>query len=147
MMSQGDGTVEPNVEVESPTYTRVPHEGAHAPARAPMLNTAARETSRGRPVLIPALIAGVILLVGVAPLEYGFYTVLRIAVTLAAVLVAAAAVRSRQLGWLAVAVAIAILFNPLIPFSLSKGVWVPIDLACAALLVLAGVFVGSRRAE
>ena len=112
-----------------------------------MPNHASLEPSRGRPVLIPALIAGVLLLAAVAPLEYGFYTVLRIAVTVVAVWIALASVRSRQVGWVVVAIIMAILFNPLIPVSLSKEVWVPIDVAGAVLVVLAGVFVRSKRAE
>jgi lysylphosphatidylglycerol synthetase-like protein (DUF2156 family) len=146
-MAQRDEDFEPDPEVRTPIYERATGENASPPAAAPMPNLVAPEPLRGRPVLLPAVLAGVLLLIAVAPLEYGFYTALRIAVTAAAIWVAVAAVRSRQVGWAVVAAALAILFNPLIPVWLSKGVWIPIDLVGAALMIFAGVFVRSKPTE
>jgi hypothetical protein len=71
-------------------------------------------------------------------MPYGFYTLLRLVVTITAGLVA--------YGWLqrdrgsVVPFAfggIAILFNPLIPVHLSRAAWAPIDLVVAAAFLLA----------
>lgn len=146
-MSHRDEDSEPDLEARTPIYARVFEEGTPAAPPASMSDRASLVPSRGRPVLIPALMAGVLLLAAVAPLEYGFYTVLRIAVTVIAIWIALASVRSRQVGWVVVAIVMAILFNPLFPVWLSKDAWAPIDVAGAVLVVLAGVFVRSKRAE
>ena len=96
-------------------------------------------------MLAPAVVAGVLLLIAIAPLEYGYYTFLRIAVTVTAVWVVVAAVRSRQDGWVVAGAIVAILFNPVIPVWLTKGIWTPIDIGTSVLVVLAGVFVRVRR--
>jgi hypothetical protein len=91
--------------------------------------------------------AAVLLLIAAAPLEYGYYTFLRLAVTAASVWIAIVAGRAKQTGWTLAAVFLAIVFNPLIPVWLSKGVWMPIDVAGAALLTVAAFNVrGPARA-
>ena len=79
------------------------------------------------------------------PLPYGYYTLLRIVVTTAAIYAAwlcfseGEAVDLRVAGF----VFIAILFNPIIPIHLSREIWAPIDVVAAAAF---GVF-GWRQAQ
>lgn len=42
-------------------------------------------------------------------------------------------------GWVVVLGAIAILFNPIIPIYLGRGVWAPIDVISAGLMAVSGV--------
>ena len=78
------------------------------------------------------------LVLAVFPLPYGYYTILRIIVTICAALIAHGAYKSS--GNITPSVllfcALAILFNPLIPIHLSKAIWVPINLISAVIFFL-----------
>lgn len=116
-----------------------PVEATAAPAFGPV-------PAPGQPVLVPGLLAAIVLLVAITPLDYGYYIFLRIVVTIAAIWVAIAAGRASQGVWVSLGVTMAIVFNPLIPVWLSKGVWIPIDLAGAVLMAIAAFRVhGARR--
>lgn len=100
----------------------------------------------GRPALVFGLSAAGLLAIALAPLDYGYYIFLRIAVTAAAIYVAVLASRASQVGWVVACAGIAIVFNPLIPVWLSREVWVPIDVAGAIVMAVAAIQVkGSRR--
>lgn len=105
------------------------------------------ETPGARPVFYVSLVAALLLVIAVFPLEYGYYIFLRLAITAAAIWIAIAAGRNSQGGWVAAGVIMALLFNPFIPVWLSKGVWIPIDLAGAVSMVLAGANVRTRRSQ
>jgi hypothetical protein len=79
-----------------------------------------------------SLICSVFLLVALAPLPSGFYTFLRIVVFIGALVIAfgkhASANSLLRWGF----IAIAVLFNPIIPVYLyEKGIWMPIDIIAA----------------
>ena len=83
---------------------------------------------------VPALMC----LAALLPMPYGFYTLLRLVVTIAAVLVAYGWLQRDRSSFVPFAFGgIAILFNPLIPVHLSRAAWAPIDLAVAAAFLLA----------
>lgn len=93
-----------------------------------------------RPHLVPSVAASVLLIVALGQHPYGYYTLLRWAVTVAALVVAWAAWTGwpQLLAWPFVGVAI--LFNPLAPVYLDRHTWRPIDIACSvAFVVAAGV--------
>lgn len=81
-------------------------------------------------------IATGLLVLGVMPLPYGYYTLLRIVATGAFVWAAIAAHQKgeRSLPWV-FAVA-AVLYNPVVPIFLAKPVWMILNLCSAALLYL-----------
>ena len=84
-----------------------------------------------RPHAIPAVAAAVLLLVALGHHPYGFYTFLRWAVTVAAIVVASTAWKS-AFPWAAWPfVGIAILFNPIAPIYMTRHSWRPIDIICA----------------
>lgn len=72
----------------------------------------------------------ILCLVAVLPLPYGFYTFLRIAVTITGIIAALGFYKNDDRIW-PVFVGIAILFNPLIPIYLTREIWFFIDLAVA----------------
>lgn len=79
----------------------------------------------------------VFLLIALLPLPYGYYQFMRIVVCIAAAYIAFRAFSFNQRGWGVAFGMIAILFNPIIPVHLSRGVWAPIDIAAAVLFVFA----------
>lgn len=83
-----------------------------------------------------AIAAAVLLLLAIAPLPIGYYTFLRIATTIAAVVLIVDSYKGQVNIWSIVFGIIAILFNPIIPIYLyQKDKWMPIDIGAAALFV------------
>ena len=75
-------------------------------------------------------IAGLLCILAVFPLPYGFYTFLRLSVTVAGVMAALELKKENNFLWILLG-AIALFFNPFIPVHLDKGLWFPIDLFVA----------------
>lgn len=88
-----------------------------------------------------ALVSAGLLLTALGDWPYGFYTFLRIAVCLTAVLGAVQSI-SEESQWWIVLLGIAILFNPFIPIYLDQSTWAPIDVISAGVLVISGFAVG-----
>lgn len=83
------------------------------------------------------LVCSGMLFLGVADLPIGYYTLLRIVVTIGAVIVVANELEKGFNGWVITFGLIAILFNPLIPVYLhDKSAWVLIDLIVGALFLI-----------
>lgn len=74
--------------------------------------------------------AAAVCLVAVFPLPYGFYTFLRLLVSIAGIVAAINLQKEGNFLWVLFA-AIVLLFNPLIPVYLSRELWFPIDLIVA----------------
>ena len=85
-----------------------------------------------RPVQIAA---AVLLVVALAHWPYGFYRFLRVAICLAAGLLAWNAYEAKKPIWALVMTGIAILFNPIVPIWLKRDEWAIIDLAVAAVFL------------
>jgi hypothetical protein len=77
---------------------------------------------------ISRLIACGLLLLAIVNLPYGYYRFLRIAITIIAGINAFSVYEKDNKGLFIVFIAVAILFNPLIPIYLDKATWTPIDL-------------------
>ena len=73
-----------------------------------------------------------VLLVGLAPMPYGFYSFARLTVCLTAALVSFNDYNSGHQKWV-VFLGIAVLFNPLAPIYLNRSIWIVIDLATIGL--------------
>ena len=80
-------------------------------------------------------IAAAMLLIGAAPLPYGYYTLLRIVAC--AVFVWAAVITFQRAGkvlpWIYALAAI--VFNPLVKIHLPKEAWIAVDVAAGGLLL------------
>ena len=90
---------------------------------------------------MPCLIAAVMALVAIADLPYGYYTLMRLVVCATAVFVIVMAAKSRQMWAVWLYSILALLFNPVAPVHLTKGLWQPIDFATGAMLVVAAAVI------
>jgi len=102
---------------------------------------------RNRPHLAPCIIAAAMALIAVADLPYGYYTLMRLVVCATAIYVIVIAARSGQTWGIWLFGIVALLFNPLVPVHLTKGIWQPLDFLAAAALVVAGFAIRRRTAE
>lgn len=78
------------------------------------------------------------LTIALAPLPYGYYTILRLVVSASAGVLAYNAYREagRSLTpWTIALASAALIFNPILPVHLTRTTWAPINLAFAALFV------------
>jgi membrane-bound ClpP family serine protease len=89
---------------------------------------------------LASIVCGILLLAGIAQLPIGYYTFLRIAVTLCAIAIIVTEVKRRTTLWFILFGAIAILFNPVIPvYFYQKSIWIPIDAAAAVVFIVYGL--------
>jgi len=83
--------------------------------------------------------SGVILILAIVPTwPYSYYILLRWAIFISSIIVAAGFYNSKITGWALVFGAIAFLFNPIFPVYLNRQTWTPIDLVSAILFFIAG---------
>lgn len=85
----------------------------------------------------PTQIALVLLLIAVLPMPYGYYMLVRIYICIFSAFVAYKASVEKLNGWMWTFIIIAILFNPIIPIYLMKGLWAIIDVITAMLIFFA----------
>ena len=73
-----------------------------------------------------------LLLIAVLPLPYGYYMLLRLIIPVCSIIVAVNAYKTQpDTIFLYVFIGMAILYNPLIPISLFKEIWIVINLITA----------------
>jgi len=82
------------------------------------------------------LIGVILLLIAIPELPYGYYTFLRIAITILSVYMIFVAMGSNKVGWGWIFGGIAILFNPLFPVYLTKEIWVVIDIVVGLIFII-----------
>jgi hypothetical protein len=83
------------------------------------------------------IICAGLLLVALANLPIGYYTFLRIVVTIGAIAVVVSEIQNELNFWVVIFGVIAILFNPLIPVHLNaKETWLPIDIVVALVFLI-----------
>lgn len=80
-----------------------------------------------------AIITGSMLLLALADWQYSYYEVLRVVVCAASVYLAYVLYEYKQIGWVCVFLAIAVLFNPIIPIYLQKSNWQLFDIIAAVI--------------
>ena len=91
------------------------------------------------PHVTPAFIVAVILSITFLDLPYGYYQILRWVTCGVALFIAYQAYTWKQYWAIWIFGIIAILFNPILPITFSKEIWLPIDWVTAAIFVL-GIF-------
>ena len=84
------------------------------------------------------IIPAAALLIALAPLPYGYYTLLRIVVCGSAALIAYKQFQKERLVslWVVLMIGVAILFNPFLPIYLDREIWAPIDVITAAIFLI-----------
>lgn len=85
-----------------------------------------------------SFLLGFLLLVAVFPLPYGYYVFLRLSIFVGSIFLAHAFYKRDQFNWMLVLAGLAILFNPIIPVHLSRGLWLPIDMVSAVTFFFIG---------
>lgn len=79
-----------------------------------------------------SVIAGMMLLLAIPSMwPYGYYQLLRWIVSLTVIFNAYGTYKLNSRGWTVVMIIVAIIFNPIAPLALTKGMWILIDLATA----------------
>ncbi|MDU1905995.1 MAG: DUF6804 family protein [Dysgonomonas sp.] len=82
-------------------------------------------------------ICAVILFIGVADLPIGYYTFLRIVISIGAGIVCYQEWENPSKNWLIIFGAILILFNPVMPVYLNnKALWIPLDIITGIIFVV-----------
>jgi hypothetical protein len=82
--------------------------------------------------------SGVLLLLAIpSGWPYGFYVLLRWAISISSVIIAYGFYQSKLSAWALIFGGVAFLFNPLIPVFLDKSSWVMIDFISSLLFFLA----------
>ena len=94
-----------------------------------------------------ALVATVMLVIALADLPYGYYTALRIIVCGVAAYGVQVARRANTEGWMVALGLIAIVFNPIIPIYLDRGVWAIVDLIGAVVLLTSALTLPGKAVE
>jgi hypothetical protein len=104
--------------------------------------SASYPTRLRRTALIPALLAAVALLAGVALIEGDGFTVIRYVVSIFALIVAVFAWQARQWWWILGLGPIAVLWNPVFPIDLGlPDLWLGLQYVAAAVFIAAGILI------
>lgn len=95
-----------------------------------------------RTALIPALLAAVALLIGVAIIDSDGFLVIRYIVSIFALIVAVFAWQARHWWWLVALVPIAVLWNPVFPIEIGFGdLWLGLQYAAALVFIASGALI------
>jgi hypothetical protein len=78
-----------------------------------------------------------LLVLALAPMPYGYYTFLRLVVTIVACITAFSFYKEGHVTWAWIFGLVGILFNPLIQVHLSRDIWMILDLLAAGLMLKA----------
>lgn len=101
-----------------------------------------------RTALIPAIIAIVALLAGVALIEGDGFTIIRYIVSIFALIVAVFAWQAKQWWWLIGLAPIAVLWNPVLPIDLrAPDVWLALQYVATLVFAAAGIFIKTVPSE
>ena len=88
------------------------------------MTSGAARTPRIRPAMLPSVL-GAVVLVATAPLvDTEWYTLIRYAVSVLALIVAVMALQHRRPWWALPMLAPALMWNPVLPLDLSADVWI-----------------------
>lgn len=79
-------------------------------------------------------VLGILLLIGILPLPYGYYLFLRVIVFLGAIYLSVTSWKTIGQQTKGILVVLIVLFNPIAPIFLNKLLWIPIDLIAAIYL-------------
>ena len=99
-------------------------------------------TRRRRTAIIPAVLAAIALLAGLALLNSEGFIVIRFAVSILALVVAVFAWQAKQWWWLIGLVPIAVLWNPAFPIDLgNETLWLALQYVAAIVFLICGFFI------
>jgi len=92
------------------------------------------------------IVCAVLLFAAVFKLPIGYYTFLRITITLGALLIIFTEYKNQVTFWVVIFGLVAILFNPVIPIYLyKKSLWFPIDIIVGILFLVKAFILNNKR--
>jgi hypothetical protein len=98
-----------------------------------------------RNALAPGILAAVALIVGQLLIGTDWFELMRYVIAILALIVAWFAVQAKHWWWVPVFVAIAVAWNPVLPFDFAGPVWVGAHWAAALAFIAAGALIKSPR--
>ncbi|MDD3923154.1 MAG: hypothetical protein PHY39_06475 [Endomicrobiaceae bacterium] len=81
----------------------------------------------------------ILLLIAICDLDYGYYQILRIIITIFAIVFALWFKGLENIKLMIAMIIIAILFNPILPIYLDKNVWVFLDLFSSIIFLISAI--------
>jgi hypothetical protein len=101
-----------------------------------------------RTALAPGILAAIVLLAGLALIDGDTFIIIRYAVSILALIIAVFAWQAKHWWWLVGLVPIAVLWNPIVPITLSSGQWwVALQYVAAIVFIAAGILIKVRNVE
>jgi hypothetical protein len=95
-----------------------------------------------RTALVPAIVAIIALFVGLALLGTDTYTVIRFVVSILALIIVVFAWQARHWWWIVPFVAIAVLWNPVLPIDIaSADLWLGLQYIAVVVFMSAGILI------
>ena len=84
-------------------------------------------------MIVVKVIVGILMLIALARLPYGYYIALRWITAISSGISSFDAFNKDKSGWGWVFIGVAILYNPIVPVHMTKAIWMPINIATAIL--------------
>ena len=99
-----------------------------------------------RNALAPGLLVAIVLFLAPVLLQTSWAVVVLYVTAIGALIVAWFALQARQWWWTVVFAAVAVLWNPVVPFAFEGPVWTAAQFAAAVAFLVAGALIKSPRA-
>ncbi|WP_294179137.1 DUF6804 family protein [uncultured Schumannella sp.] len=94
-----------------------------------------------RTALAPGLLAGIVAVVGVALVDSDSFVIIRYVLAIMALVIAWFTFQARQWWWLPILLAIAVVWNPVVPFEFTGPWWLAGQYIAALGFIIIGIFV------
>ena len=94
-----------------------------------------------RTALAPGLLAAIVMIAGFALIGQSSYIVIEYVVAILALIVAWFAFQAKQWWWIPLLLAIAVIWNPVVPFAFSGPYWFGAQYVAILVFVLVAIFV------
>jgi hypothetical protein len=100
-----------------------------------------------RTALAPGILAAIVLLAGVALIDSSAFVWIEFPTAILALIVSWYAFQARQWWWIAPLLAIAVLWNPILPIAIDGRIWVGAQYIAILVFILAGIFIKIRNED
>lgn len=98
-----------------------------------------------RPAAIPAVVGAVFMFLALQRMSYDFYVLLRWVAPVAAIWICVIARGQRRTFWVVAMAAVAVLFNPIVPFTMPRDNWSTFNTYSLLLFLAAGYKLRASR--
>jgi FtsH-binding integral membrane protein len=106
------------------------------------------ETNQRIKIIIPSIISIIMILFAIPKgLSYDYYVILRWVICGLSIYVAYTSYEWKQIFWVWIFGAVAVLFNPIIPVYLNKEIWIVFDIVVIAIFLLSIFLIKQKKVE